>query len=248
MKTRVIVTVNVRKPELLETATLTLRSVRVGFPTAEIIVASTSRDVTFLDPLLSRTHAIGARYQEVPGEHYRVLNKFTSDPHRYGQEQTIFLDSDLIFYENCEGWDFSRALAGHRIPEHVSHYTQCVTAGRLHTSFLVVNQIRLEEELNAAGVEVREFAPVHLWRPQMLYHHARPMFYDTASNLFQAIGGAQFTPEQLDCYTHIFCGSARDVAKQHLPAETYRTMEAAHELALRAPNQLRGFWRQLTWV
>lgn len=244
--TTAIITTCVRKPEYLETATLTLRSVRVGFPNARIIVRDNA-SVRY-DEVRRRAAEIGALCVS-SGErssHHETFERAMMVPAK-PEDSLVFLDSDLIFYASCEDWTFDTLLAGYRVPTHRSHYTKCETVERLHTSFLWAYPHHVQNDATLKELSSFDFAPFNPYRPQLVVTEGVPVFHDTCSQLYHVLGGTGFNTAQLDAYTHIFCGSSEDFAQRFLPEATFASMAEVHRLALEDPSALRGLHRQLTW-
>lgn len=254
----VIITTCVRDHVLLETSLLTFKTVRKGFPNASILVIDNDSVNSARAIVRREAEAIGAGHVQWQQrrEHAEVFSRvikphFDPEYMKDGKGSIVFLDSDLIFYENCEGWEFPTALAGRYIPAHTSHYTKSLTSSRLHTSFLWVTPPKLREEIagyRAGDVMNLEYAPIDFFRPQIIFaNDGHPVFHDTCANLYHAVGGTEFSEAQLDAYTHIFCGSSSDIAKKYLPPEVAMGMSTLHHGALSNPDFLKGIWRAQTF-
>jgi hypothetical protein len=234
----VVIITCLRKGANVETATLTFRTIRTGFPTAQIVVYDNGSEYELKQTVKSLAASVDAIWDD----HY------TRMPHAYcmsriakERSNVVFVDPDVIFWKCCEDWEFPTALAGRYIPTHRSEYTKSRTISRLHTSFLWADHDRLLQELAAIGYEDREYAPAELWHPHMVYENCIPTFYDTAANLYHCVGGTAFESKHLDSYDHIFCGSSFDVAAQHL--DHAKELMMVHHTALTNPSALRGLWK-----
>jgi len=241
----VVVPTCVRAPEFFDTATLTLNHLRTGFPTTDVLVIDNGHISTSLK-VHDKAKQVGGEYLRPakPMEHWQTIQKIL------GQrlpERVVFLDGDLVFFENCENWVTTTGLTGMLIPEHRSYYSCCPTAARLHTSFLVVHTPFLHQEMEKSGAVPMHFMHFEAWKPQLIYTPDAARFYDTGANLYQAVGGTPFTEQQLDSYAHIFCGSTPDYANAFLPAGQQSLLKSWHNLALNCPDALRGNWRALKW-
>jgi hypothetical protein len=247
----VIITVCIRDAAHAATGMLTLKSVRVGFPTANIFIIDNASEKGQQAAIATEAGRIGAEVitweKRLP--HYKVFEKVFSA--NYALESapgtTVFLDSDVVFFKSCEDWRFNTGLAGMLIPQHLSRYTNTQTASRLHTSFLVVEPELMDRDMVVAGFAKWDFADTELFRPQIVYTRRVPMFYDTCANLFHMVGGTSFIGKHYDCYEHIFCGSSRDYAKKHLPPELWDLFDNMHQVALTEPEKLRGFNSAMVW-
>jgi hypothetical protein len=236
---QVVIITCCRSKEMLPTATLTFKTVRTGYPNADIVVYDNGSEYECKEQIEILAHFIGATWE----------SHMIRMPHAYAIQRTIanrpgklvFLDGDLIFWDKCEDWEFDFPIAGRHIPTHVSEYTKCETISRLHTSHLWVDTVRTEAMLKDVGFEDREFAPADLWHPHVVYNKKQPTFYDVGANLYHAISGSSFQRDHLSCYDHIFSGSTFDHALVHL--DNPQGLQYVHHLATTEPARLRGLWK-----
>jgi hypothetical protein len=123
MKVHILATC--RMPELFPMTALVFKSLRVGFPTADIDVSSNN---------LSSKHYNAIRV--LCGENLCGLRQHSKTIHHKWIEELVnaetepfwICDTDIIFYESVEGWKFDAPLAGWRIPEWVDEFSGSVPA------------------------------------------------------------------------------------------------------------------------
>ena len=163
--------------EMVATATLIFHTVRIGFPTARVLILDNHRllpaqriiareaDRTNCDfvPLGMAgsprpTHAACLRDL--------VLNDAVRAQLSVEQGPLVFVDPDIIFWESVEQWQFSGALlAGRYIPamgvqspDDDAH--QLITFPRFHTSFLWLPDVaRLRARIRALHALHDEWDP-----------------------------------------------------------------------------------------
>jgi hypothetical protein len=242
---KVIITTCVIDMSMLETSLLTLKSIRVGFPNWEIEVVDNASIEPAIPEIIKRTKAVGAKLKRIRSrvEHSEV---FETELTR-SRGQIVFLDSDLIFYDNCENWRFDMGLAGRVIAERWGYYTKCVSVERIHTSFLWINTEVLRDQMSKLPQNL-EYAPNYFWKPQLVYFAGKRRFYDTGAMLYQAVGGVSFSEKQLDAFTHIYHGSFMPTTALPLlsdfPEDKINKITMVHKLAITNPEQLKGLWRR----
>lgn len=231
----------VRNPELLPYATLVFRTIRTGFPTADITVFGNAlgRD-DYRQILEACEHARCQFYDHAPTTHAQWIEELI-----VGADQPFWLcDTDIIFYSKVEDWQFDTALAGYLIPEFKDEFSRCITRSRLHPSLLHVKPVELRAAI--ANYEAQAissvFTPkINLIHPIVLPFNRESYFYDSVSFLYHAVGGTPFTAQQKDAYHHFHCGTIADLA---MPAMKYgEQMAKARAQILANPEQGRGMWR-----
>ena len=234
---------------LLPSTLLVFATLRVGFPTAKVVVWCNGLAGSEADEAVRKAaHDVGAEatYTGSPikpvrhGEWMRGIVESADSP-------IVFVDTDMVFHAPVEGWDFQTGLAGRYLRRYLCPYTRCVTEPRLHTSLLFVEPRLLANELFMLRARFHEsrFNPlVDLWSAVTIPERTRAgvvnHFHDTACLAYQAVGGTVFTPEQLDAYDHLFAGTyLNDLA----PSLSDCNLPALHAAAHRDPASIRGAWR-----
>lgn len=234
------------EPLTQATATLTFHTLRIGFPNSPVVVidnASTEKgynNVKFLSEFAEVDMLVSWKERRT---HAKIIDEVLN---HNPDERIVLLDPDIIFWKSCEDWTFDTILAGRQIPVHLNEYTKCVEAGRLHTSFLWVDTYRslFKKVFNEVYEGIHsEYSPVDLITPRVNFFEGKPYFWDTMAPAYHAIGGTSFNEEHLDCYDHLYAGSALDIAK-----ETFKNNDSltrVHELVLAGKlDKLKGIWRQ----
>lgn len=237
-----------RNPELFPATRLVFDSIRVGFPTAEINVVLNglaSYHEAEIEKECEKVSANCSNRTIYPTVHNRWISELIRDK----SEPFFICDTDVIFHENFERFDFdfqAKALAGRLIPRFFDEVTGCITYERLHTSLLYINPMIIRRQVASFKSKLCTQSPFYvdqdLVDPLMSVIHKQPYFHDTASQLYNAIGGKAFTPQQLDCYDHLNCGTYIDIAA---PRMTYgKNLKSDHEKVFENPALSRGIWKQ----
>lgn len=247
-------------PETYVQCSLSLDTLRTGFPTA-IIEVYVNPDSVRIPEIRQRCEAIGAIFRVLPlsSTHHAFWIKSIIRDMAMAVELGLapqarplaIVDPDCIFWRDCEQFVFPEAwLAGAFVPDHWNHWSQSAYRARLHTSFLwVPDPARLfraaEELLPFAGGDYCPFDP---YRPVMVYDYGRPTFYDTLAILCHALPRdkvAVFGEEHLNCYDHLNSASFFHEMQERWDNDEQRAEFARiHKLAETDPKELRGLWRK----
>jgi hypothetical protein len=235
-----------------EACTLSLDSLRVGFPTAAINVHCQPRcvhKITGNKDMLLRCQDIGAEWvyhHDGPIHHadwiHDMINLYPGP--------LVIVDPDCIFWENCEGFKFDAAIAGMFVPDHWNHWSRSIYRSRLHTSFLWIDPSRLRKCMDDLWSTSHNgpYLPCDLFRPVMTYDYGRPTFYDTLAILCHALPTGDitiFNERHLNCYDHLNSASFYHEMMQRWDTDAQRAeFKRIHDLAKTDPKQLRGLWRK----
>ena len=216
-------------------ALLTLKTIRVGFPTKPISVHIHSACVN-RDELLKICSSNGYHTPAFSGTNDSIIKWMVRD-----NAQTkgfAVIDSDVVFFENCEDFEPVSLIAGEFIPEFVCPISKAVTFSRLHTAFFVVSdpvKLRREIELSHRPLLPR-FCPFDPFSPVVTFQDHVPRFHDSCSVLYHAIGGERFGPDMLKRFEHLYGGS-------YITTGTHAEMI---KNAYDNPESARGFRKWMT--
>lgn len=235
-------------PETLYGNTLVFKTIRVGFPTARIVVT----DIGFYCGKEIREAAEGV------GAEYRVGEKRGSakDDHglfieRLVQESDapfVVCDPDVVFWSSMEDLTFpgGTLLAGRHIPRIFE--MGATMAERLHPSLLFFpDPATLREEVEQARRGTPYLFP---FRPYSYVVGAtnQKVIFDTAASVFALLPTKlhSFGPEELDRYDHIFQGSMLKRAKEYGFSESSsKALAVWHDIAKGEDlSSLKGIWRE----
>ena len=223
-------------------STLVFRTLRVGFPRAEVFVIDNA-SISAVRPLLRRqSETCGATFIQLEEElaHYEVIE---SAIQHQASGTVVFVDPDVCFWRTVEGWRFNALMAGRLLPRYACEYTGCITHPRLHTSLLYIPDV---VALRAATEEVRrqffEFDPIRpiMCRLAGVWHR-----WDTGASLYAALAERMhvFTESELEAYDHLFCGTHLHEVMSRISADYAMLFERLHRNALADHHTLKGAWR-----
>lgn len=230
-----------RKRELLDYTLLVFQSIRVGFPTAKVIVTGNALPEFALGPVIEACTTSGCQFENGPET---IHHRYIDDLLETETEPFVLSDTDIVYYSKVEDWEFNTALAGYRIPEFDDEFMGAITRSRLHTSFLFVDPALFskqwaEYEAGFADTPFRTIAgPCN---PLCVSLNGRRYFSDTMSIAYHAIGGTEFTAEQKDSFFHFHFGCLEDMV---LPKLINREqVKSSREKVLHNPELGKGEWR-----
>lgn len=233
-------------PATYANCTLTLDTIRVGFPTAELVVwfnDGTAPDAVRCKKLGARAFASNRVDNRI--HHAKWIQTMLEMPPPGHTGPLVVVDPDMMFWENCEGFTFPGSIAGAYVPDHWNHWSDCAYRSRLHTSFLWINDPKALLAAIPRGSE--PYLPFDPFHPVTTFDFGRATFYDTLAILCHALPKKEvclFGEEHMNCYDHI--NSASFYKQMLVKFEEPKRSEFAriHELARTNPKELRGLWRQ----
>jgi hypothetical protein len=232
-----------KRAELLYGATFTFKTLRVGFPTARVIVADAGSPPEARAEIERKSVACGAEF--VPLERRMELPYFIEAALRQQQSgPAVFIDPDLCFWESIEAWQFTGLAAGRFIPRHHCEFSGCVSEPRLHTSLLwFPDTARLLAELARIRQSYHYFEP---FRTIMLPTRGGWIYYDGAAGLYGAFPDQmqQFETRHLDAYDHLFAGTYPDSVMARLGPQSGAMYREIHQQAQQDYRLLKGCWRR----
>ena len=233
---KVFILVWCKNPANAENSLLTFRTLRTGFPTAEVVVFDNCSIIG--DAVRQHCRKVEAKYIRLNREirHHDYLRSILLK-----EAQAVLVDPDIIFWENLEHWDFSVFLmAGRLIPNFYDKYTRCHTVSRLHTSLLWLPDLEKMREIFAKRAP-RYFDPV---MHQTALVGSEWVFWDTLAGLYHMFKDRAygFGEQELNAYDHLFCGTHLDQVINAIGSDSI-IAQGAH-LARTDIQSLKGYWRQ----
>lgn len=234
---RVHILATVLNRDLLANSRLIFRTLRLGFPTSEIVVHGNSLDQYSATAIKADTESIGGEF--VPGlstshgEWIEFLLRMETEPF-------WIADTDVIFFEPVEHWFAgSKCLfSGRMEPEFLEPWTRSVHVERLHPSLMWFNPAHLRAAIRSWPGTTEFFHTVQLPLVQWTFvpRLGKPMlFYDTCAGLHHALGGQPFSEGQNKAFSHLFCGTYAD-------QNTALDLTPVHAEIIRNPELARNLW------
>jgi hypothetical protein len=241
---KVFILLTCRKPELLPYTAVIFHTLRTGFPTADVILRSNALPTYAFGQIEKLAKDTDCQWEDDNSEtiHHRWIEALVN------RESKPFwiCDTDIIFYESVERWNFETALAGWRIPEWQDDFSGSITRARLHGSLLYMDPLKIKAQWAEKTKACPEtpFTPlVDPFNPLVQPINGRLYFHDTCSVLYHAIGGTAFTDRQKDAFFHFNFGTIPDLVLPRLRAAAGINMDVVRDAILADPIKGRGQWR-----
>lgn len=263
MKTQVHILATVRNPALLPAARLVFQTLRIGFPTAEVIVWGNGLDKASAKVIQEDARKCGATFRNDPqiahGRWIEALCTLRTLPF-------WICDTDIVFFDEVEHWFSGRddtVFSGRYEPAFREQWTGSLHVARLHPSLMWFNPQRLHIAMRKWPGQHAFFNTVEAnlfrwqWVPRRLSdyqiirlsdsgtdtdEHGRTRtelwFYDTCAGLHQALGGTAFDEEQNDAFEHLHCGSYSDLIGNGVGS--MGKMGVMHQAVFADPSKARG--------
>lgn len=243
--TKVHILATCRKPELLRATTLVFDTIRTGFPTAKIEVdwngSDSSREMEITGEAATK---VGASFVAIK---HTTHHEWLCSILKHQDELCWVADSDLVFWNDVESFDLECRMAGRLTPRFACNFTKSITQSRLHTSLLRIDPLQIRGAIEIYGSYFPDCYATprptieDLVSPRYIPDRNGPAyFYDTASLLYQAIGGYSFDEDTLNRYDHVGSGTLSDVVAPHYPE--YR-MRETHFAIFENPQLAKGSWK-----
>lgn len=225
-------------PELVETASLTFKTVRTGFPTADIQVDIQNLSGVDIGGFLKNAESVGAKINILDKEVVHgawIKNKVESDKNPFW-----ICDTDVVFYGSMEKLKLEGySMAGEYVPRFDCPISKCVTQARLHTSLMYLDPVCIAEDLLEFKKKYcnLKFTPcADLFSASVEPLRREGFFYDTCAKLYHSIYGSyEFKKADLKRFVHLQCGTWLDQVSCVFPG-----MKDVHRLALTNPDMVRG--------
>ena len=239
-----------RNLDLFYGTELIFKTLRVGFPNAEVYVIDN-------DSLPAAQSQIGAlcrgnecEFEAIkePGTEHHTFIESTIRAQATGsspQEPIVFLDPDICLWRSWEEASFSGLIAGKRLVKFMDPITKTITMPRIHSSFLWINDpAALWKEILRIKAGRFDFLPFQPFSFRMdgTWHR-----YDTGASLYATLPGkcSFFKEEHFDCYDHIYAGSHIDWILDHYNDECREMIKKTHHNAkMNNLHALKGIWRE----
>jgi hypothetical protein len=221
-------------------ALLVFDTIRIGFPTAEIIVVDNNSIPEAVIEIEKAARKVNARFIKLENEvfHHEYLRFILNSEN--DESQIYLIDPDVIFWKNVEAFTTDKLFAGRLIPEFFDAYNAVLTKARIHTSFLHIPSAKL---LREKIIPLENKYRTNIIKDTTLKTNDEWVMWDTFAQVFECLHSdiEIFTEEKNECFDHIFCGSHLNVlAKKH----HHSRMHEIHHLAIENPQELKGIWRE----
>lgn len=225
-----------RNLELFYGTELIFKTLRIGFPKAQITVvdnASLPETRPEIESLAQKNNCQFRQIEDPSIQHHDFIQSTIQEVARNETVEgpLIFLDPDICFWDSCEDFKFSGLIAGQGMGKFFDYITETITMPRLHTSFLWISDVKkLQAEIWRLKVRHFDFEP---FQPIAFHMDGNWYRYDTGASLYATIGSKTefFEEKHLRCYDHIFCGSHLDWLYPQYNTECQEMMKKVHTYA-----------------
>lgn len=228
MKQSVNILVTVHSPEMLDAALLVFKTIRTGFPTANVNVWGNNLSVENVHKVID-TGNINWFTNLQTTSHDAWVEKLILELN----ESFWICDTDVVLFDKVEDW-FSNGviLAGRFNPAYREPWTNAKYIERLHTCLMYINPIKVRNEMANWS---KYFIPANFHSAQVPFIRQNFIafgldiyLYDTMAGVCQLGIGTKFTPEQDSAFEHLHAGTYAD--KVSKDCEELKYLREAHKL------------------
>lgn len=252
--------ITVRNPDLFESCTLALQSLRTGFPTSRITVLING-NCPMQKEVVEKCKYFGLDYYEHERRMFHadwieeIITTQASQALNGADHDFVISDGDCIFWQSCEHMmpPASIPWKGYYIPEHQNEWSGTWAMDRIHPSLVFghadIIMKELKEKYPMAYAEDREYCGWRPFHPVSVASNGIIHFCDTLSVAWNTIGGQRFCHAEKDCYDHLNSASFYDtIIKRFDSDEVRQAFAKVHEIATKGGSdlaQLRGMWQNI---
>jgi hypothetical protein len=236
----------------LNATLLVFRTLRVGFPSADVTVFGNDLAPAEVGPVQTACVTTKCKFVSIPR---MAHDEWTESLLNTSQVPFWICDTDMVFHSSVE--DFANGqtvFKGRYEPAFTEPWSGTSKTPRLHTCLLYFNAPALRhcicEWIRKWHPPRFPFSPkIELVRQCYVAKGAGmpPLFQDTCAGLYAALGGESFTDEENAHFDHLHCGTYVDRMRGVIPglaeahAEIYERPEASRLLKA---NQEEFYHRQ----
>ena len=244
MKTDVHILVSCVNPSLWDINTLVFKTLRTGFPTANIYL--------YANNLTTKQNERLSTLVDYSSYKIRSLKHDEWIRHLIETQENPFwiCDADVVFWNSIEDWQFIASIAGRGEPAFIEPLTKTIHMSRFQTGLLWIDPIKVRSNIEGwnncfpkdfvATVPDKDLIkPLYIPGPRGTY------LYDTLVRYMQAFTGQSFTNEQNQAFEHLNCGTYVDL---YGPAIGEPGMEDLYHRIANDVTIAKGLWaEQLVW-
>lgn len=213
---KVHILATVRKSAMLDAALLVFRTLRVGFPTAEVTVWGNGIAPRLAGVVADAAGKAGARFVNGPGTSHDV---WVEGLLLVSGEAFWICDTDVVLWQCVERWfEHHKRVgwAGRFEREFDEEWTNTIHVARLHTALMWLNPAVLRGEMRAWMAKIPapwgQSGQFPLVRQTFIPRRGgKTLFYDTCAGLYHALEGTPFTEEQDAAFDHLHCATYADL-------------------------------------
>jgi hypothetical protein len=247
---RVFISAHCRNPDLFDATKFVFKTLRVGFPNSEIIVYDNALSQLHRSEIQELCRKNTCKFQHIPqavsygGLIWQIFSSILASD----QDEPFWLcDTDIVFWDSMEQFEFETAMAGRHIPKFFDTYTKCITMPRLHTSLLYIDPAKVRREMDMLLENFPRETPHNpMVNPVFPFFMPSPegkdeyFFYDLCAPMSYMLSQTRFTEKHLDCFDHANCGTFADLLEPH----GHEGMVARQKAMFANPETMRGLWKE----
>jgi hypothetical protein len=229
----------IRKPELREAATLVFKTLRTGFPTANVFVygnALSAEDASYIKSFLDK----GCSFKNVE---FIMHDAWVEQLIKLSTEPFWICDTDIVFFGSIEDFSIpkSEGLFGRFEPRFREEWTQTIHLERIHTAVMRIDPIIVRNEFRRHMCKIPE-----PWRNSGYFPFVQQTFvpldssiyfYDTCAGIYHAIGGKGFSKDENAYFEHLHCATYSDLVSKHLSCSN---LQEVHKVIFANPEMAKG--------
>lgn len=218
--------------------TLVFRTLRTGFPTAEVVVWKNRLSPAVGKMVNACAKAANCAVLESSRiRHDEWINRLLEA----SPDPFWICDTDIVFHASVEGFsDQETLLKGRYEPPFREPWSGTRKTERLHTSLLFINapmvRIAVREWIRRWHPKNFPFEPmIELVRQCYVPSGANlpPLFQDTCAGLYRSIGGERFSEDENKAFDHLHCGTYVNLMK-----DAVQGLAAAHQQVYDHPEMI----------
>jgi len=234
-----------RNPKLLGATLLVFRTLRVGFPSAKVMVWGNALPMDARHPVEAACHMAGAGFMAIPSTTH---DAWIESLIMRGASPFWVCDTDIAFWDSMQHlchFDDTVTVAGRYEPAYSEEWSGTTKPARLHASLLYINPSATRQAIRAWMCRIpmpwRGTAEFPLIRQAFIPQSDGSIrFYDTCAGLFAAIGGTPFTEVQNCAFDHLQCGTYSDLVSPHLSCDNLEQRHRAIFADITLAKGIRG--------
>lgn len=224
---KILVTVN--DMAHFDACTLCFKTLRVGWPTADIHIYANG-DQHWLE-VWERLASTNWRIKEGFHREVKMLHHAEWIRREVSKDYPgplVICDADTVFWESCEDWQFPEEslLAGYYVPRMWNDFARCVSVPRIHTSMMVFPDLEklwraICHAYPLANMRHGEYCPCDPFMPAVRFEDGRPIFWDSCANLFNMLFSLHsengfdlvrhFEMPEKSCFDHLNSASFHEI-------------------------------------
>jgi hypothetical protein len=245
---KVFTLLHVSNPEHFQASTLCLSTIWQGFPDANITAVINANSL-MKQAVIAKCDKYCVSWTQAKNNWFHadfLWETLLSCTNQYiypEDEPLVFVDGDTMFFSDMTPLFYGDMVRGMHIPEHMNEFSNCVSAARLHSSFLIIPSPRkllqaLKRVCHKAFLKFGEYQGFKPFHPTRVYQNGAVKFYDTGATLYHSVYTSAFDISEHDVYAHVNSASFYSlVADQFNDEKDRESFRALHHMVNHVGDQ-----------